>query len=85
MTANELATILATIDWNQSEFARRLQVGRRAVRYWINGHEPIPVAVALAVRYLATGQADPDAELRDYNALISGAADEFIARRGQGA
>ena len=53
MTASEMRAILAALDLNQSQLAILLQIGRRAVRYMVNGHEPIPRAVEFSLRYLA--------------------------------
>jgi hypothetical protein len=52
MNAEELRACLAALDLNQSQAAILLQIGRRALRYMANGHEPIPRAVAYALRYL---------------------------------
>jgi hypothetical protein len=52
MNAEELRASLAALDLNQSQAAILLQIGRRALRYMANGHEPIPRTVAYALRYL---------------------------------
>lgn len=60
MTQAELAERLAALGWNTSQAARRLNFPRRGLQLVLQGREPVPSCLLLAVRYLATVD-DPDA------------------------
>jgi len=60
MTRDELETLLKGLEWGVNESARRLNFPRRGLQLVLQGREPVPACLALAVRYLAS-QPDPEA------------------------
>lgn len=60
MIREELEQALQALGWGINKAARRLNFPRRELQLILQGREPVPSCLALAVRYLAT-LPDPDA------------------------
>jgi DNA-binding transcriptional regulator YiaG len=52
MTPDELRAVIRELELTQAEFAEKIGVSARAVRYWLSGQRRIPKTVELLVRTL---------------------------------